>query len=776
MDNSTNLNECSSCDTNTDMGSNTNTPKLSAASQAVLTERGITVETAIKTGIRAYWTPEEGAELLDRRGGHRSIPAPGLVIPYSGCDGYVKLRPDDPRVLVPEDQVPNSIAAEYMRDPPPQFIEGPKYLCPCGKGSPVYYPFGVDAPLLRSATRIWICESEFKALALRQAGLAAVAVQGVQNGGDGNARWIAKCEGRDVRVLAEGLKRLAVADKTFIICFDSDVDTNGNVLAGLHQLGVLLAEENATVEVAYLPHEKGKGTLGIDDYLAVSSLELECRLELLQDSVRPFNVAEALGWLEEHWDDMDREQQNLERGRVMKLAGLLLKRHDFNRWQREAKKRLGGIDEAEIANLAPPAEVLTAETAYTNFGTAKLVEHCVPVLNKRFALLRAEDGTERIFSVNARREVNLLHGDAHLRQVLHDHLKALFGQIPPDKLLGDAILLWKKECPRLVAEPEPFCFEGDQRLCFKCFDWQPTQAPCPAWSEFLERLSDRETFMAYVWSCFEPKNMGRQYLWLRGEGQDGKSVVLGVLMEVFGPAATGITNSHLKGNQFVYSAFYGKRLAVYADCKNPRFGMMEIVRNLTSGDHVLVEYKGQTPFSHPLKTKLFVASNPKPEISSQNSDRSRMLYIEIAESKRKDDPTWRSRLMGELPGFLWMCRLIYQRLCPHHGDLPLTDTTRALQDERAASFEQKFQDFFDENFVFAQGAKLTASIVSKRARAEHLSDNEISDFKQWMERTHGINYRRTNCERYYENLAEARKELPLPPEAFPQVLVGPVRG
>ncbi|NNC09432.1 hypothetical protein HJC10_42315 [Corallococcus exiguus] len=125
--------------------------------------------------------------------------------------------------------------------------------------------------------------------------------------------------------------------------------------------------------------------------------------------------------------------------------------------------------------------------------------------------------------------------------------------------------------------------------------------------------------------------------------------------------------------------------------------------------------------------------------------------------------------MGELPGFLWMCRLIYQRLCPHHGDLPLTDTTRELQDERAASFEQKFQDFFDENFVVAQGAKLTASIVSKRARAERLSDNEISDFKQWMERTHGINYRRSNSERYYENLAEAPKELPLPLGALPQV-------
>lgn len=339
MDNATNLNECSSHVTNTYTGSNTNTPKFSAASLEVLAERGITVETAIKAGIRAYWTPEEGAELLDRRGGLQHIPAPGLVIPYSGDDGYVKLRPDDPRVPISENQMLNSIAAEYMRDPPPQFIECPKYLCPCGKGSPVYYPFGPDDLLLRSATSIWICESEFKALALRQAGLAAVAIQGVQNGGDGNVRWIAKCEGRDVRVLTQGLKRLAALGKTFIICFDSDVDTNRNVLGGLHQLGVLLVGENAAVEVAYLPQKKGEEKLGIDDYLAVSSPERDSRLELLQDSIRPFNVAEALDWLEEHWDDMSRKQQKLELSRVVKLAQVLLKRHDLNRWWRGAKRR-----------------------------------------------------------------------------------------------------------------------------------------------------------------------------------------------------------------------------------------------------------------------------------------------------------------------------------------------------------------------------------------------------------------------------------------------------
>ena len=51
------------------------------------------------------------------------------------------------------------------------------------------------------------------------------------------------------------------------------------------------------------------------------------------------------------------------------------------------------------------------------------------------------NGAERIFAVNARREVHLVQGEELQRQVVHDHLKAKFGQIPPDDLLDEAVLL-----------------------------------------------------------------------------------------------------------------------------------------------------------------------------------------------------------------------------------------------------------------------------------------------------------------------------------------------
>lgn len=225
-------------------------------------------------------------------------------------------------------------------------------------------------------------------------------------------------------------------------------------------------------------------------------------------------------------------------------------------------------------------------------GNVELLNEAIEQLKKHFALLRLPDGTEKTFAINERREAVLLLNDSPLRKRVHDHIKAVHGIIVSDRILGAAIRLWRRDCTAMKSEPEPFCFDGDDRLCFKRFDWQPSEGQFPAWEEFLQRLTDRDAFMAFVWSCFDPTNKSRQYLLLRGEGQDGKSAVLGVMHTVFGQAACSVNAAAVKEARFFFSSVYGKRLVLYPDCKNARFGMTEIVRTLTAGDPVPIEFKG----------------------------------------------------------------------------------------------------------------------------------------------------------------------------------------
>lgn len=376
---------------------------------------------------------------------------------------------------------------------------------------------------------------------------------------------------------------------------------------------------------------------------------------------------------------------------------------------------------------------------------------CIEELNAKFGLLREADGAERVYSVNEKREVVLQGRETIMRQVLHDAVKKEFDQIPSEDLLTHAIKLWKRECPKMIGEPEPFCFAGDDRLCFKRFDWVPTQGEHRAWDEFLSRLSDASTFKAFFWSCFERANASRQYLWLSGAGQDGKSAVLRVLHSVFGNSSAAISNIAMKGDgRFFFSGVYGRRVILYGDCKNARVGMSEIVRNLTAGDPVQVEFKGQTPFTVELRAKLFIASNLKPEISSLAADQSRLIWIEVAESKNKDDPGWSARLEKELPAFLYSCREAYKAHCPNGGDIKPSDRTIELGHVAAELFEQRYNDLFETHFEKDPESKVPAARVAEVLKQAGLTSNEeLGNFRQWMQRVHGIEYKKTNEGRFY---------------------------
>jgi hypothetical protein len=433
---------------------------------------------------------------------------------------------------------------------------------------------------------------------------------------------------------------------------------------------------------------------------------------------------------------------------------------DFLVKQRKAKdfhSAVGWV--AEATGVAAPSSAVGrgkagcgAWSAYKDSGA--VVRDCVPILEGAFVLFRSEDGHDRIYAVNCRNEVTLILEDKPQRQKLHDTLKERCQDIPPEWLIERTLSLWPLECKKLLSEPEPFCFKGNDRLCFKRFDWEPEEGPHAAWEEFLTRLSDAEAFKAFVWSCFEKDNRSRQYLWLRGDGQDGKSVVLGVLGEVFGRAATAINNSHIKNDsRFLFSTFYGKRVVLYPDCKNTKFGMTEIVRNCTSGDSVLVEFKNQTPFTAVMRVKLFVASNSRPSFTSQAADTSRIIYVEVAPTKTKDDPEWEKRLTTELPQFLWECRKAYQALCPRGGDIDLSEKTKELTLDSVASFEEPYLELFEAHFKFEAGTRTRASDVGTILKNQGLSTNDMGAFKAWLHQCKGVDYKNRHEGRFYLNLA-----------------------
>lgn len=410
-------------------------------------------------------------------------------------------------------------------------------------------------------------------------------------------------------------------------------------------------------------------------------------------------------------------------------------------------------DGAKKAEPAPAKRVkVGGSDPYARFNATVISKKLVPIIDAEHVLLRRDDGSERIYRVNTRNEATPQITSASVDQCLHNALRKDFGP-PPQHLLANALRIWKLEGRRISTEPPPFLFSEDpaETLCLRRLDWSPAPGAHPSWDEFTGRLSDPGAFMLFAWSLFEFESQSRQFVWMRGCGEDGKSKVIGVFTDLFGPTAShAIDNSATKETRFLNSAIYGKRLIVYADCKNRRFGMTELVRNWTSGDPVQIEPKGEPPFSAKLNCKLIVASNSRPELTGQNSDMSRMLYIEVRESPVKDDPKWPAKLAEELPAFLDACRALYREKVPHKGKIPLNAESKALCQGAANEFEEEWEDAFEACFIKSDEGRTSGSDFRDALKMHGLDNNDISDFKDWMERKMGIRQHRDEYGRWYD--------------------------
>jgi hypothetical protein len=322
--------------------------------------------------------------------------------------------------------------------------------------------------------------------------------------------------------------------------------------------------------------------------------------------------------------------------------------------------------------------------------------------------------------------------------VLLRHLTAELKALPPsikeDVTAANLINFWKRNCEAIEEPPPAIAWPDDDCWTIKRLTFIPTEGPHAAWDEFLNRSSDPEAFMAFVWSCFEMRNKSRQALWLYGaEGQDGKSTVLKVIGEVFGNAASSLNNNQLSsGSRFMLANFLNKRVVTFADVKNLRFPMTEIFRNLTSGDVVPVEFKGGDIVNVQMYIKMFLAANELPSTTVGNADMSRLIIIKVEASETTDDVDWEDRLRQEMPSFLFNCRKAYEDRCPRHGQIRLSEITKTLVRESAEDFQEEFEILMDKAFVLDPEAETKASDVFDAVK-KNGDIRRFEDFKRYIE-------------------------------------------
>jgi len=281
-----------------------------------------------------------------------------------------------------------------------------------------------------------------------------------------------------------------------------------------------------------------------------------------------------------------------------------------------------------------------------------------------------------------------------------------------------------KEQPKIISSDK-------KQACF--FFFNPDiikEGDTPNWDGWLTTMKDymRPVFMAWIYSIFDAKNMGRQCLWLEDNGYTGKSSMSRAISSFMGNIGVGALSKDSLSNQFGYSNVYGKRFVIYGDNKNPRLLSSEKIHSVLGGDTVSIERKSKQAFTGRVHAKILVSSNCKPEVDmyARNED-SRIIHIKLSDPDKevmkkycatdKDgnikyypngNPIFiggnlEEELLDEMPAFLHKCQDFYKALCPNRKDIILPEKAIQDKEENCVSMEmEKFERFSDDCLEFGE--------------------------------------------------------------------------
>lgn len=324
--------------------------------------------------------------------------------------------------------------------------------------------------------------------------------------------------------------------------------------------------------------------------------------------------------------------------------------------------------------------------------------------------------------------------------------------------VAQAARQWELTTYPLREPPKMVRYHSDEGLCFHRLNFDPRPMATPIFDEILSRCSEPAALMAFIGSIMDDNSDTEQYLWMYGAGLNGKGSIIDFLKRLMGPAYASEEPENImdKNQRFWTWGLRGKRLIAFAECAKDSVVSCPRFKSLTGGDAIRVEAKRGAITSETMKLKIIIGSNEPPNISSIKADTRRAIFITFGDVPpgTTRDPRYRDKLWAEAPGIVFNCTNTYKKMCPDGGEIPCDqEAVRKL----AMRNEEKWEDILDACFTIDHdrtgGCDAWKFADSLKKIAGCHANWEIRKFKDWLERTHGIQ-RTTNHPRMYPGLHE----------------------
>lgn len=290
----------------------------------------------------------------------------------------------------------------------------------------------------------------------------------------------------------------------------------------------------------------------------------------------------------------------------------------------------------------------------------------------------------------------------------------------------------------LLPDPVPVRFRGDTGLCYNRLPFRPEPGSTPIFEEFLGRINNGNAgaLQAWIWSLFVAESYRQQFIWIRGEGNDGKSTLLRFLTWGFGNAALNQTEPP-GADRFWAAAYLGKRVVTFPDVEN--FGSLDTSawKQLTGGDDkIAIRPFGSPGYNAPLPVKIIVSSQARPKLSTMKASQRRIILVEM-DTTDKFDPKYFAKWKKEAPAILYRCKEAYEYLCPNHEPIETSKESRSdLLSDARSEVTGEFADlekWYDKVFAYKEGAEIAAAKEVQKLIEEKFPNTEAATrARNWL--------------------------------------------
>lgn len=141
--------------------------------------------------------------------------------------------------------------------------------------------------------------------------------------------------------------------------------------------------------------------------------------------------------------------------------------------------------------------------------------------------------------------------------------------------------------------------------------------------------------------CFYRRNELRRSFILTGGAKGGKSSYLDMIMQLLGPENTTAIDLADLGDRFKTSLLFGKLANIGDDIGDEFIPNPAIFKKAVSGDRLIGEYKGMTPFEFSPYAKQLFSTNDIPRIKDKSGAvLDRLIIVPFNAKFSKDDPDY----------------------------------------------------------------------------------------------------------------------------------------